>query len=144
MSESVNDVVYEFGRDIIVEARDGVIDGTMKILRGEVNDSVGRKIFEKISGMDLNENDKEAIALLVLDRIDAVIQRIFINLDEQIGKYKIIAEDGDGNSFDIVGETDDLPCGYLEFVNAFSKYKSPCDIAVENVLDYDWHLYKDE
>ncbi len=82
--------------------------------------------------------------MLIVHAVDLTMHSFFVNFDESIEKYKIIAKDKNGNDFDIVTESDGLPYGYYEFIDEFSKYKAFASIEEKDISDKNWKLEKDK
>jgi len=143
MDENNTGAIYEFGKEIIIDARDSAIRGMEAFLKGTVIGRIEKKIFKEVKKMNFDERQQKIITLLVAEGIDAVMHSLFVNFDESFDKYKIIAKDKKGNDFNIVTESDGLPLGYYEFIDEFSKYKSSCDIVEEDISDKNWKLEKD-
>lgn len=143
MDENNTDAIYEFGKDIVIDARDGVIEVMKNILEKEPIDKIGKKIFEEVRKLNLDEQKKKMIILLISRGIDTMMHALFVNFDESFGKYRIVTKDKNGNDFNIVTESDGLPYGYYEFIDEFSKYKSACDISDEDISEENWKLEKD-
>lgn len=124
MDENNMDAIYEFGKDIVINARDSAIGEIEDLLKGKAFGNIRKKLFEEVKKMHLDEQKLKIITLLVADGIDAMMHRLFVNFDESFGKYRIVTKDKKENDFNIVTESDGLPYGYYEFIDEFSKYKS--------------------
>jgi len=136
--------VNNFWKDIIIEARDGTFGEMDSMLKGRLHDKLSKKLYEILNSYKIDKNLLRLIHVLIGNGIDAFIQRMFINLDENTEKYKIIAFEKDNEIMEVTTDNDSSSYKYLEAIDDFSKYKSPCDIAVENISDQTWSIKKDE
>ena len=142
MNENNSDAIYEFGKEIIIEARDGVIRGLDDFMNGIAIGRCEKKFLEEFKKINFDEQQQKIIKLMVISEIDHLIHRLFVNFDESLGKYSIITKDKKGRPFDIVTESDGLPYGYFEFVDEFSKYKASSDVINEDISKTNWTLEK--
>ena len=140
MNDDNIDAIYEFGKEIVINARDSAIKGLNNILNGTAYGSCDKNIMEEIKKIPLNPHQKEMIKLLAISSMDLLLHSFFVNFEESSEKYRIIAKDNQGKDFDIVTQSDGLPYGYYVFVDEYSKYKSSNDAAIEDISDQCWSI----
>jgi hypothetical protein len=119
MDESNSSAIYEFGKEIVVGARDYVVDGLESVFQGKTKGH-NVELFQKIQ--DLPVEKLNIIKQLIVSYIDSTMHNLFIRFEESDGKYQIVAKDKNGRNFDIAAESDGLGVGLFVFIDEFSKY----------------------
>lgn len=134
MSVSNQDKVYQFGKDIVIEARDNSIEN-LNMLFARKSKSNRGKLFELIS--HLPEDVICAIKNIILYSIDDSFHSILGRFDKYSGKYRIVVGDIGETAFDIVEESDGLAYGLLEFIDEYSKYNTADEFLATGKLEKD-------
>lgn len=131
------DTIYEFGKTVAVNAREHAIQNIFDLLTQKRNDLRGKLLAEKMAESNFSQRQIDSIKMLAIDCIDMALYGIFVNFEESMGQYKIMAKDKQGRLFDMVTESDGLPYGYLEFVDRFSKYSTADEFLETGKLEKD-------
>ena len=121
MNDDNVDAIYEFGKSVVISARDRTIRGIIQLLNGEARDSLGKFLFEEIEKKDFS---REILYALLLDCVDNTINDLLWSFEQNEGKYKILTSNYKGREFDIVAGSDGLCVGQWEFIDEFSQYNT--------------------
>lgn len=118
------DIIYRFGKEVIVQARDVTIHGSLSILDGTANAPSYKKMFKKMEELTFSREQKEYMLSLIIDSIDGAINNLIWMMEENNDKYAFWAKCADGTQFDIEQESDGLCVGQWEFIDEFSQYNT--------------------
>lgn len=132
-----NDLVDEFGKDIVIKARDYTISNIERLFLGKTKGETGA-LFKEIQ--NLPPETLSAIQQLLVHYVDGAIHDLFVKFNESFGKYKIISKDESGKEVDLIEASDGLNYEYFIFIDEFSKYNSAYDDPDSND---EWKLEKD-
>jgi hypothetical protein len=135
MDENNIDAIYEFGKEIVIKARERTIGGIEQLLNGEARDEGGKKIFKELMKLNLNSESRVIIQALMIDCIDGAINNLFWDFEQSLEKYRIVTKDKNGNDFDIVTGSDGLCTGQWMFIDEFSKYKTADEILASGQME---------
>jgi hypothetical protein len=119
MDENNSSAIYEFGKEIVVGARDYIVGGLESVFQGKMKGH-NVELFQKIQ--DLPVEKLNIIKQLIVSYIDSTVHGLLIRFEESNGKYQIVAKDKNGKNFDIAAESDGLGVGIFVFIDEFSKY----------------------
>ena len=134
MNKEINKI-YEFGKEVAIKAREHAIQNIFDLLSQKRADYMGKLLAEQISRSNFSVEQIENIKMLAIDCIDVALYGIFLNFEQSMGKYKIITSTEDGESIDIVTQSDGLTYGYLEFIDGYSKYNTADDFLETGKLE---------
>lgn len=129
------DKIYDFGKDVAVNARNHAIRNIFDLLNQKRADYEGKLLSQKLEQSNFSQEQIDSIKMLAIDCIDVALYGMILNFEESMGKYKIMTQDSKGDLFDIVTESDGLTYGYLEFIDEFSKYNNILDILETGKLE---------
>lgn len=122
------DIIYGFGKDVVVKARDMTIVEKFEIVNGGSNAPLYIRLNEKLS--NFSEEQKNVVKELMITSIDGAINNFLWMMEENNDKYAFNAKCEDGTQFDIEQESDGLCMGQWEFIDEFSKYND-----IDKILD---------
>lgn len=122
------DIIYNFGKDVIVKARDMTIQEDLSILEGTAKPPIYKNIFKKMEELSFSKEQKEFMRALIVNAVDGAMNNFIWMMEEHNDKYAFIAKDDDGGGFDIEQESDGLCMGQWEFIDCYSKYNIIDDI----------------
>jgi len=118
------DIIYRFGKDVVVQARDMTIRGSLSILDGTANAPRYKDMLKKMEELAFSKEQKEYMLSLVINSIDGAINNLIWMMEENNDKYAFVAKCADGTQFDIEQKSDGLCMGQWEFIDEFSKYNT--------------------
>lgn len=120
------DIIYEFGKDVITEARDITIKQSLNTIDGISKAPLRIKLYSKLQG--ITDQQKDVIKEIIIDSIDGAINNFLWMMEENNDKYAFTAKCGNGEAFDIEQESDGLCMGQWEFIDQYSKYNTVDEI----------------
>ena len=122
------DIIYNFGKKVIVEARDRSIYEEFCIMNGEskVRDFI--EIHKKFEALNLTEEQKKYITFFIMESVDRTINNFIWMMECNNKRFAFVAKEEDGSCFDIEQESDGLCVGQWEFIDRYSKYNTAEDI----------------
>ena len=129
------DIIYSFGRDIIVKARDMTIDDDFKIIDGTSKAPSDVALHSELN--DLSDKHKEVLKKLIINSIDGAINNLIWMMEQNNDKYAFVAKRENGLPFDIEQESDGLCMGQYVFIERYSKYNNILDILETGRLEKD-------
>jgi hypothetical protein len=132
MDENNSSAIYEFGKEIVVSARDHILDGLESVFQGKT-ELPDIELFQTIQ--DLPVEKLNIIKQLIVNYVDSTMHCLLIRFEESDGKYKIVAKDKNGKNFDIAAESDGLGVGLFVFIDEFSKYNDCSTFAKTGKLE---------
>lgn len=119
------DIVYNFGKDVIVKSRDMTIQENFEIVDGKSRAPSDIALYDEIH--DLNIKQRNTIKKIIINCIDGAINNFIWMMEQNNDKYAFIAKNEE-NSFDLEQESDGLCVGQYEFIEQYSKYNNILDI----------------
>lgn len=127
------EIIYNFGRDVIVKARDMTIQEDFEIINGTSKAPSDIALHNELK--TLSDIQKNTIKKLIINSIDGAINNFLWMMEENNDKYAFIAKCDDGSQFDIEQESDGLCMGQYEFIDQYSKYNEILDILETGKLE---------
>ncbi len=127
------EVVYDFGKEVIIQARDITIREDFEIVDGTSKAPSDIALHNELG--TLSDSQKNTIKKLLVNSIDGAINNLLWMMEEHNDQYAFVAKCDDGTQFDIEQESDGLCIGQYEFVDRFSKYNSILDILETGKLE---------
>jgi hypothetical protein len=134
MKEKI-DIIYDFGKDIVVKARDMTIVEKFEIVNGGSNAPLYIRLNEKLS--NFSEEQKNVVKELMITSIDGAINNFLWMMEQNNDKYAFTAKCENGEMFDIEQVSDGLCMGQWEFIDEFSKYNDIDKILETGQLEKD-------
>lgn len=122
MEKDKLEIIYDFGKEVIVKARDMTIHEDFSILEGTAKPPIYQDMFKRIKELSFSEEQKEFIKALVVNSIDGAINNFLWMMEEHNDKYAFVAKCNDNTQFDIEQESDGLCMGQWEFTDCYSEY----------------------
>ncbi|ARN84928.1 hypothetical protein [Candidatus Nucleicultrix amoebiphila] len=120
---SKKELLEKFGRILIKDVRDEVLEKNDLIASGQMGGKENQEIYEKIR--DLDEKEKEFIRQFAKQAIDSTIHH-FLWMIEQNEEYDLVKYNKDKSETISLRDTSDGLCGelYTEegWIERFSKY----------------------
>lgn len=127
------DIVYEFGKDVIIQARDMTIREDFEIVDGISKAPSDIALHNELR--TLSDAQKHTIKKLLINSIDGAINNLLWMMEEHNDRYAFVAKCDNGTQFDIDQESDGLCVGQYEFVDRFSKYNDILNILETGKLE---------
>jgi hypothetical protein len=121
-----NDIIYDFGKDVIVKARDMTIKDGVEILGGISKAPPHIKLYNELENLD--ERQKDAVKKIIINSVDSAINNFLWMMEENNDKYAFTAKCENGGQFDIEQESDGLCVGQYVFIGEFSEYNNILEI----------------
>lgn len=119
MKEKI-DIIYEFGKDVIVQARDVTIDTGFKIVNGLSKAPAYIELHKELE--KFSDEQKNTVKKLIISSADGAINNFIRMMEQYNDKYAFTAKRENGEQFDIEQESDGLCMGQYVFIDEFSKY----------------------
>jgi hypothetical protein len=121
MKEKI-DIIYDFGKDVVVKARDLAIDTGFEIVDGLSKAPAYIELHKELG--NLNNEQKNTIKKLIISIVDGTINNFLWMMEQNNDKYAFVAKCKNGEQFDIEQESDGLGVGQYVFIDEYSKYNS--------------------
>ncbi|MDR3179911.1 MAG: hypothetical protein LBT70_03355 [Holosporaceae bacterium] len=120
------DIIYNFGKNVIIAARDMTIKEKFEIVNGSSNAPLYIKLHEELASF--NSEQKKIIQKLMITSIDGAINNFLWMMEQNNDKYAFVAKCKNGEQFDIEQESDGLCMGQWVFIDEYSKYNTVDEI----------------
>lgn len=138
-----DDIANDFGQEVMIAARDYTICNIEMLFAGKSKSKRGQT-FDPI--MKLPPKILILIKHLMVDVVDDTIHNLFVKFNDSCGKYKIVAENGNDETIDLVETSEGLNYEYFGFIDEFSKYNQAFEINIanEDIFGENWTLEKEQ
>ncbi|MDR1334543.1 MAG: hypothetical protein LBJ71_04980 [Holosporaceae bacterium] len=115
-------IIYDFGKDVVVKARDMTIEEDFGIVNGTSKPPSDIKLHGELS--NFSDEQKNTVKKLIINSIDGAINNFLWMMEQNNDKYAFVARCEDGTEFDIEQESDGLCMGQYVFIDEFSDYNN--------------------
>ena len=122
------DTIYNFGKEVIVEARDMTIESQLKVINRTTRPPFRVALYKKMLALDFSEEQKSLVTTMLIDAIDGAINNFIWMMECNNNKFAFVAKEEDGSCFDIEQESDGLCVRQWEFIDRYSKYNTAEDM----------------
>ncbi len=129
------DTIYEFGRKVVVEARDTTIESHLKIIDGSTKPTFRIALHKKIQALGFTEEQKSLVTTMLVDAIDGAINNFIWMMECNNDKFAFVAKEEDNSCFDIEQESDGLCIGQWEFIDRYSRYNTAEDMLKKGEIE---------
>jgi hypothetical protein len=116
------DIIYDFGKDVVVKARDMTIEEDFGIVNGTSKPPSNIKLHRELS--NFSDEQKNTVKKLIINSIDGAINNFLWMMEQNNDKYAFVAKCEDETEFDIEQESDGLCMGQWVFIDEYSKYNT--------------------
>lgn len=114
------DIIYGFGKDVIIKARDMTINSDFGIIEGTSKAPSYVELHKELA--NFNNEQKNTVKRLIINSIDGAINNFLWMMEQNNDKYAFTAKCKDGTQFDIEQESDGLCMEQYAFIDEYSKY----------------------